>query len=159
MSSASWDALVVVVASEKRLAATWADERRGPRSPPPAPNNPLRAPLVHVADSHGAPADAQGVQDPLWQGHGRRQAQEGPQRARPSPFSLVSLAKQWPSSAVADSASRPHLQKRPLSAYMHFSQDKRAEVKEENPDVTFGASSRSLLLVPPDRNAFKQSSP
>lgn len=31
------------------------------------------------------------------------------------------------------------MQKRPLSAYMHFSQDQRSVVKEENPDVTFGA--------------------
>lgn len=32
----------------------------------------------------------------------------------------------------------PNAPKRPLSAFMLFSQDKRASIKEENPDVTFG---------------------
>ncbi|GAA5960914.1 hypothetical protein JCM3765_007535 [Sporobolomyces pararoseus] len=38
----------------------------------------------------------------------------------------------------------PNAPKRPLSAYMHFSQAKRAEVKEENPDVTFGEIGKLL---------------
>lgn len=33
----------------------------------------------------------------------------------------------------------PNAPKRPLSAYMFFSQDQRPTVKEENPDATFGA--------------------
>ncbi|GAA5930695.1 non-histone chromosomal protein 6 [Sporobolomyces koalae] len=38
----------------------------------------------------------------------------------------------------------PNAPKRPLSAYMHFSQAKRAEVREENPDVSFGEIGRLL---------------
>ncbi|GAA5825678.1 hypothetical protein JCM10212_002149 [Sporobolomyces blumeae] len=38
----------------------------------------------------------------------------------------------------------PNAPKRPLSAYMHFSQAKRAEVKEENPDVSFGEIGKLL---------------
>ena len=40
------------------------------------------------------------------------------------------------------------MQKRPLSAYMHFSQDMRAVVKEENPDAAFGALPSSLSARP-----------
>lgn len=35
-------------------------------------------------------------------------------------------------------AKDPDAPKRPLSAYMFFSQDQRATVKEDNPDATFG---------------------
>ncbi|BGP58039.1 hypothetical protein JCM8202_001722 [Rhodotorula sphaerocarpa] len=38
----------------------------------------------------------------------------------------------------------PNAPKRPLSAYMLFSQDKRAEVKEEQPDVSFGEIGKIL---------------
>ncbi|BGP03262.1 Non-histone chromosomal protein 6B [Rhodotorula toruloides] len=38
----------------------------------------------------------------------------------------------------------PNAPKRPLSAYMHFSQDQRSVVKEENPDVTFGEIGKIL---------------
>ncbi|GJN93760.1 hypothetical protein Rhopal_006817-T1 [Rhodotorula paludigena] len=38
----------------------------------------------------------------------------------------------------------PNAPKRSLSAYMHFSQDQRATVKEENPDVTFGEIGKIL---------------
>ena len=34
--------------------------------------------------------------------------------------------------------------KRPLSAFMKFSQEKRAEVKSANPDITFGEVGRKL---------------
>jgi hypothetical protein len=34
----------------------------------------------------------------------------------------------------------PNAPKRPLSAYMFFSQDQRATVKEENPEASFGES-------------------
>jgi hypothetical protein len=46
-------------------------------------------------------------------------------------------AARWDATDLPNPSS---LQKRPLSAYMLFSQDKRAEVKEEKPDVTFGES-------------------
>ena len=46
-------------------------------------------------------------------------------------------AARWDATDLPNPSS---LQKRPLSAYMLFSQDKRAEVKEEKPDVTFGQS-------------------
>ncbi|EGU11435.1 Non-histone chromosomal protein [Rhodotorula toruloides ATCC 204091] len=38
----------------------------------------------------------------------------------------------------------PNAPKRPLSAYMHFSQDQRSVVKEENPDVTFVGHCESI---------------
>lgn len=34
----------------------------------------------------------------------------------------------------------PNAPKRPLSAYMFFSQDQRTTVKDENPDASFGQS-------------------
>ncbi|GAA5891480.1 hypothetical protein JCM8208_007297 [Rhodotorula glutinis] len=46
--------------------------------------------------------------------------------------------------AAAKPKKDPNAPKRPLSAYMHFSQDKRSEVKEENPDVTFGEIGKLL---------------
>lgn len=46
--------------------------------------------------------------------------------------------------AAAKPKKDPNAPKRPLSAYMLFSQDKRAEVKEEKPDVTFGEIGKIL---------------
>ncbi|KAL8277100.1 hypothetical protein RQP46_010528 [Phenoliferia psychrophenolica] len=50
-----------------------------------------------------------------------------------------------PRAAKADKAEKgtkakkdPNAPKRPLSAYMFFSQDQRATVKEDNPDASFG---------------------
>lgn len=52
-----------------------------------------------------------------------------------------------PRAAKADKAEKgtkakkdPNAPKRPLSAYMFFSQDQRATVKEDNPDASFGQS-------------------
>ncbi|TNY24060.1 high mobility group box domain-containing protein [Rhodotorula diobovata] len=46
--------------------------------------------------------------------------------------------------AAAKPKKDPNAPKRPLSAYMHFSQDMRSVVKEENPDVTFGEIGKLL---------------
>ncbi|GAA5862053.1 hypothetical protein JCM3774_006153 [Rhodotorula dairenensis] len=46
--------------------------------------------------------------------------------------------------AAAKPKKDPNAPKRPLSAYMLFSQDKRAEVKEEKPDVSFGEIGKIL---------------
>ncbi|POY70702.1 hypothetical protein BMF94_6285 [Rhodotorula taiwanensis] len=46
--------------------------------------------------------------------------------------------------AAAKPKKDPNAPKRNLSAYMIFSQDKRAEVKEENPDVSFGELGKLL---------------
>ncbi|EFP78745.1 Non-histone chromosomal protein 6 [Puccinia graminis f. sp. tritici] len=40
----------------------------------------------------------------------------------------------------------PNAPKRPLSAYMYFSQDWRERIKTENPDVSFGEIGRLLGL-------------
>ncbi|PIA17844.1 high mobility group box, partial [Coemansia reversa NRRL 1564] len=42
------------------------------------------------------------------------------------------------------SAEDPNKPKRPLSAYMYFSQEKRPEVKKDNPDATFGSIGKIL---------------
>ncbi|KEI42902.1 uncharacterized protein L969DRAFT_42644, partial [Mixia osmundae IAM 14324] len=38
----------------------------------------------------------------------------------------------------------PNAPKRPLSAYMFYSQDKRTQVKEDNPDASFGELGKIL---------------
>lgn len=89
-SGASIDPLDRVVASEKRALAcsTWLSESKQPPPPSPPPTRTLAPRLssaAHLPISRRRVADAQGVQDPFRQGHRRRQAQEGPQRARSSP--------------------------------------------------------------------------
>jgi hypothetical protein len=41
----------------------------------------------------------------------------------------------------------PNAPKRGLSAYMFFSQDQRATVKEENPDASFGKQKKYINIV------------
>ncbi|GAA6037696.1 hypothetical protein JCM8097_002293 [Rhodosporidiobolus ruineniae] len=53
-------------------------------------------------------------------------------------------AKPRATKGAAKAKKDPNAPKRPLSAYMHFSQAERASVKEENPDVKFGEIGKIL---------------
>ncbi|GAA5862052.1 hypothetical protein JCM8547_001570 [Rhodosporidiobolus lusitaniae] len=53
-------------------------------------------------------------------------------------------AKPRATKATTKAKKDPNAPKRPLSAYMHFSQDQRASVKEENPEVKFGEIGKIL---------------